>query len=183
MTQSTRILELLHDRGARGITPIDFALPTTDDGPPIMRVAARIHDLKGRGFGIETDSTGLVARYVLTVDAERGEVLHREVGRVSRPPRFSSLGADAGGSMELSLGGPHPGPVFPGGSGVGVRLEHDMTYGLLAAEQAIRETQALAVQRRPWEALARACDAVVHLCPDLEADAELVRLALGEEGE
>jgi hypothetical protein len=56
MTQSDRVLAALSRAGARGITSVDFIRhPTVDGGPPILRVAARIRDLRDQGIEIETD--------------------------------------------------------------------------------------------------------------------------------
>lgn len=56
MTQTDRVLAALSRAGARGITAVDFIrFPTIDGGPPILRVAARIKELRDQGFEIETD--------------------------------------------------------------------------------------------------------------------------------
>lgn len=68
-TQAQRLLELLRERGERGVTPLD-ALERIGS----FRLAARVHDLRhpreGVGYVIEdvgytTDSGARVARYVL----------------------------------------------------------------------------------------------------------------------
>lgn len=67
MSQRSRVLALLEARGPRGVTPIDFAAPNiADDGKPIMRVAARIGELREDGLEIVTlAGPSGVARYVL----------------------------------------------------------------------------------------------------------------------
>lgn len=66
MTQKQRILRMLHQRGALGVTPVDFAGPNViDGGAPIMRVAGRINDLRNEGHVIRTFKKGQVAKYVL----------------------------------------------------------------------------------------------------------------------
>lgn len=67
MTQTDRVLQLLRQRREAGITAVDFAAPNiADGGKPIMRLAARIAELRGAGHKI-TDGgrTGAVKRYVL----------------------------------------------------------------------------------------------------------------------
>jgi hypothetical protein len=67
MTQVKRVRMALERAGKRGVTPVDFMGPIViDGGPPILRLAARILDLRNDGLAIEasTDPNG-VARYVL----------------------------------------------------------------------------------------------------------------------
>lgn len=67
MNQTDRVLAELRRAGARGVTAVSFAAPNIcDGGPPIMRLAARIAELRGAGHKI-TDGgrTGAVKRYVL----------------------------------------------------------------------------------------------------------------------
>lgn len=53
MTQTSRVLRLLEHRGAYGVTAVDFQLPdVADGGPPILRVAARILELREEGYHI-----------------------------------------------------------------------------------------------------------------------------------
>lgn len=53
-TQTARILRAL-ERGP--VTPVDFGAPDViDGGKPIMRVAARIQDLRDRGYQITTST-------------------------------------------------------------------------------------------------------------------------------
>jgi helix-turn-helix protein len=49
MTQTDEILELLRERGSRGLTPLDAL-----DSAGCYRLAARVADLKKRGHDIET---------------------------------------------------------------------------------------------------------------------------------
>lgn len=52
-SQTERVLNALRKAGPRGITAVDFALPDViDGGPPIMRVAARVMDLRRQGHTI-----------------------------------------------------------------------------------------------------------------------------------
>lgn len=52
-TQRDRVLRALHSAGPRGITAVDFQLPTViDGGAPILRLAARIKDLRDEGHAI-----------------------------------------------------------------------------------------------------------------------------------
>lgn len=54
MTQTTRVLAALRSRGANGITAADFAAGRVVDGQkPIMRVAARILELRRQGHQID----------------------------------------------------------------------------------------------------------------------------------
>jgi hypothetical protein len=67
MTQTKRVRAALERAGKQGVSPTDFLrYPTVDGGPPILRLAARILDLRNDGLSIEssTDPNG-VARYVL----------------------------------------------------------------------------------------------------------------------
>ncbi|HTE60086.1 MAG TPA: hypothetical protein VK631_07015 [Solirubrobacteraceae bacterium] len=78
MTQTDRVLAALSRAGARGITAVDFAAPDVcDGGKPIMRVAARVKDLRDAGFEIETggerDSCA-----VYKLQAHRGEQVTSE---------------------------------------------------------------------------------------------------------
>jgi len=67
VTQKDRVLAALIARQDRGITPVDFAAPDViDNGKPIMRVAARIHDLRQDGIPIlEAREPNGTARYTL----------------------------------------------------------------------------------------------------------------------
>ena len=66
MTQKQRILKALQAAGAEGIKPEDFLLPdVVDAGKPILRVAARIDDLRKEGLTITTDTSGHTAIYRL----------------------------------------------------------------------------------------------------------------------
>ncbi|WCB92293.1 hypothetical protein DSM104299_00983 [Baekduia alba] len=71
MTQTARVEQLLRRRGELGITAADFLLPdVADGGPPILRLAARVDELRSRhGVTIVTlfehKGDARVARYVL----------------------------------------------------------------------------------------------------------------------
>lgn len=65
-TQRERVLRLLVQRGARGITQADLYDPA-DGGAPIARLASRISDLRALGHDIRARrQTNGVARYALT---------------------------------------------------------------------------------------------------------------------
>lgn len=64
-TQNERVLRALRRQGRFGITPIDFVrTPTIDGHPPILRLAARIGELRAEGHRISTD-VGTTALYRL----------------------------------------------------------------------------------------------------------------------
>lgn len=66
MTQKDRILQALRLAGQTGIRPEDFLLPDViDGGKPILRVAARVQDLRKEGHRINTDTSGVTAIYTL----------------------------------------------------------------------------------------------------------------------
>ena len=66
MTQKERILRMLNQRGGLGVTPVDFQGPDViDGGKPILRLAARVGDLRDDGYVIRTFKKGQVAKYVL----------------------------------------------------------------------------------------------------------------------
>lgn len=55
MSDTDRVLALLRTRKEAGVSPIDFAAPNVVDGEkPVMRVAARILELRKDGFDITT---------------------------------------------------------------------------------------------------------------------------------
>ena len=67
MTDRDRVLKLLRARGETGVTPLDWArTPTADGGKPMLRLAARVQELRVLGYGIRTErlKSG-VAKYVL----------------------------------------------------------------------------------------------------------------------
>jgi hypothetical protein len=74
MTQTDRVLDALKNAGQRGITAVDFQLPNViDGGKPILRVAARIHDLEAEWNIAKAGIRDKCAVYVLH-------------GRVTAPP-------------------------------------------------------------------------------------------------
>lgn len=91
MPQADRVLRALQERRGDGVTPVHFAAPDVlDGGSPIMRVAARVQDLRDRGHRIETrKGRGGVARYVL-IESPAGTKAAR-----SRPPAPSNRELDA----------------------------------------------------------------------------------------
>jgi hypothetical protein len=53
-TQRDRVIEALRRAGDHGITAVDFLLPNViDGGPPIVRLPARIDELRADGHHIE----------------------------------------------------------------------------------------------------------------------------------
>lgn len=51
LTDKQRILRFALERGDQGFTAVDFQLPhVADGGKPILRVAARVKDLRDEGF-------------------------------------------------------------------------------------------------------------------------------------
>lgn len=73
MSQTARVLAALRHRGAEGITAADFAAGRVIDGQkPIMRVAARILELRQQGHRIDVvgDRDGGCAVYRLMRDTQ-----------------------------------------------------------------------------------------------------------------
>lgn len=88
MTQNDLVLSVLRSRGSAGLTPRDAIRIETTDGPvAIFRLAARVKDLRAKGFDIRTDHdpNGRHARYVLVEDACRqcGSRAHVFCNRIS----------------------------------------------------------------------------------------------------
>ena len=74
-TQTQRVFGALRSRGDRGVSAVDFMPPTIDGGPPIMRLAARIYELREEGHEIvNSDKRGPVDVYVLK-PAAQGDAL------------------------------------------------------------------------------------------------------------
>ena len=71
--QRDRVLRALQTAGSAGITAADFSglNGTPDQGPPIMRVAARIMELREAGHRIEAIQTW-VAKSLPTCGARLG---------------------------------------------------------------------------------------------------------------
>lgn len=67
MTQKQRILRALQNAGPDGLVASDFMVNPADGGAPILRVAARVHDLRADGHVIRGtwDSRMSQERYVL----------------------------------------------------------------------------------------------------------------------
>ena len=102
MTQKERILNALRSAGARGISPVDFLAPDVcDGGKPILRVAARILDLKNEGHSIDCQTEAGVAVYVLRSEAP--VVTHSQPAPVVVDSRADVRG-DAGESPEEPSG-------------------------------------------------------------------------------
>jgi hypothetical protein len=81
MTQRERVLTALEAHGVVGVKTTDFLLPDViDDGSPIIRLAARVKDLRDEGYRIRsyTELNG-VCRYVLVPnETVQGPVLSDE---------------------------------------------------------------------------------------------------------
>jgi hypothetical protein len=74
VTQNDLILNVLRDRGGRGLTPREaMHIETTDGIVSVFRLAARVKDLRDRGHDIRTahDPNGPHARYILVEDVCR----------------------------------------------------------------------------------------------------------------
>lgn len=101
MTQKQRILKALQAAGATGIRPEDFLLPdVVDGGSPILRVAARIEDLRKEGHTILTDTSGTTARYQLSgVEVASSD----SRGVLSQPSSVSRLDEPDGATPSLFI--------------------------------------------------------------------------------
>lgn len=96
MTQTDRVLHALRARGGKGICTTDFLLPAVcDGGAPITRLAARIQDLKQRGYIIATagERHGC-AVYILVREPSSAE----QAGAPGAPPVTPN--APAGGAPQ-----------------------------------------------------------------------------------
>lgn len=81
-TQAERVLRALERAGRHGVTQVDFDLPDViDGGPPIKRVAARVHELREQ-HGHRITEHGRRHKCVVYVLAPQGSA--------SRPPAGSS---------------------------------------------------------------------------------------------
>lgn len=94
-SQKARILALARRRGEGGFTPIDFMAPTVDGLPPILRLPARIDELRQAGHVIETMQTQPVGRYVLVAEVA-AEPCHpttasEDASRVDVEPKQAQL--------------------------------------------------------------------------------------------
>jgi hypothetical protein len=71
-TQNARVLAALWKAGPAGVTTADFLAPAViDGGKPIVRLPARVNDLREAGHVIVTHrEPNHTARYVLVRDAE-----------------------------------------------------------------------------------------------------------------
>lgn len=109
MTDRERVLALLERRGPAGVTPVDFAAPHVADGAkPIMRVAARVLELRELGHRIVTKRAGPVARYVL----ERPAVARPAPELDDAIPGWLAAELDAGDASS----GPEPPITYSDGS-------------------------------------------------------------------
>ena len=79
-TQEELVLQLLHERGERGLTPLEAEQPIHRGGAACMRLAAVVHRLKKNlvdykeivNVGYTTPSGKHVARYVLRDRVQAG---------------------------------------------------------------------------------------------------------------
>jgi hypothetical protein len=96
MTQKQRVMAALEKAGAAGISPEDFLLPNViDGGKPILRLPARINDLRNDGLSIDTEHTRTTAIYTL-----RGSVEAASSTRVERVSWETSRLVDDAASSE-----------------------------------------------------------------------------------
>lgn len=96
MTQTDRVLAALSAAGATGITQVDFTLPNVvDGGKPILRVGARIHELREAGFNIQNHGTrNQCAVYVLNArPVPQLSPNHPAMGNLT-PEEFDESGYD-----------------------------------------------------------------------------------------
>ncbi len=100
MTQTDRVLAAA--RSYRGCCALDFQLPNVvDGGAPILRVAARIHDLEEQGYTFERLPPFhhcAVYRLLSSPDVERAgsaSAARREGPASSAEPRTGSLNAES----------------------------------------------------------------------------------------
>lgn len=63
VTDKQRVRNRLLEHGST--TPVEWQAPAIDGGKPILRVAARIGELRAEGMDIKTATRTPVARYVL----------------------------------------------------------------------------------------------------------------------
>lgn len=97
MTQTSRLLAALTRAGDRGVTSVDFIrTPTIDGGPPILRLAARVKELRDEGFNVVTDGErDSVAVYKLE-PADSGQLFPVSFDEAIPPrPRNAILGDEA----------------------------------------------------------------------------------------
>lgn len=109
LTQCQRIKRALDQRGPRGVSPTDFSQkPTIDGGPPILRVAARIDELRkiydiARLKGDDGCALYLYAKYLSPVGAVSGAGAH-----MAEPPEPASVPLSAPTDEPASLFDPPP---------------------------------------------------------------------------
>ncbi len=78
-SQNARVLRALQNRGKRGITQLDFVPPlVVDGGTPVLRLPARINELRRRGHAIRSRLTttaggARVALYTLDDELSPGQ--------------------------------------------------------------------------------------------------------------
>jgi Helix-turn-helix domain len=102
-TQTARILRALR---SGPVSCTDFQAPTCDGGFPVLRVAARIADLKDAGYGIDSRlARNGTAIYTLTLDV--GRDINEQPGQRApdRPGTDASVDVppDAGGLFDAGV--------------------------------------------------------------------------------
>lgn len=75
-TQEQRILELLRERGAKGVMVWEFMIPRPQGGLGIAQYNARIWGLRRKGYVIENKKPG---HFILTDDIEYEENGQRKI--------------------------------------------------------------------------------------------------------
>ena len=102
-TQCERVHAALEAAGARGITSYDFATRPPDGGHRIMRVAARILDLKNR-HGVKIGSAGRRDGHKVYVLAEYLPPLVADIDRAAARLRASAAEhGSQGQALQLTI--------------------------------------------------------------------------------
>jgi hypothetical protein len=102
LTDKDRILRLARARGDQGFTAVDMQLPhVADGGKPILRVAARVKDLRDEGFVFHSGGTRNRCRIYILDAAYRGATEPAPTSGPSAPDCSSSSTAGADGTGAL----------------------------------------------------------------------------------
>ena len=106
MTQKQRILRALENAGQDGLVASDFMVNPADGGAPILRVAARVHDLRTDGHVIRGswDSQMSQERYVLISQPGLVKAHAQEVVVMTSPGGLSRSSSGSGDARESSEG-------------------------------------------------------------------------------
>lgn len=98
MTQKERVLKAILDAGQNGIRPEQFLAPNVcDGGKPILRLAARVLDLKNEGHEIACRVDRVSSTAIYTLKGETLAVTPSQVsgrGVVMRSPLTAVGGSD-----------------------------------------------------------------------------------------